>query len=621
MATAANTRKSDRLFSTSRSATSASSLCVSIGSELDVVLDDRRIKSNPQENKNRRTIVVKRENESFGFTLQSYGLRRVGSNKTDLLSYVDYVELGGPAYKAGMRQGDVILSVNGKSMENVDHESLVDAINCCEDSIRMVVLFEDVCRKIELHLRYYKLKQILETKKVELLSLSEQEAGILKKFGAHSGDSINVSESTETSSVFGSFYFGCGGTKLDDGNTSSSSVFQSTSDICQVLDSAGVTSLDLCSSGIYYGSKNSIDSPQTETRHDILPSYGDEFWNSDFGYKSLPIRSKKQVTKSAAVVRTASVRRNVANHRFVGSVLHEESDGPNNFSPTSDSRVENTDLPVLYPANSSKEISSTANFVSPKLKDKRSTSVANLIKLKIQNSPFMPRRLFPVQTNARQNLTRNRETDLQVPIVRDPRNMTKQLRQEISNYVITEDLGRRPDDPQLLGLQQLCDDFRYICIQESLKQRRKSIELKISFDPNSRETQRKMAAFQPSKPYGSVGNRSAKMLTDLDRGRHLHELSCGENESAEKISKLVNVDPKGRCDQRQQLPEYMSDSSHRTMGSCVKEVEAVDGCRNPMTPGKSRHKKMVSWAEVSTEFPLACNMDQGVNTADEVTRL
>lgn len=442
------------------------------------------------------------------------------------------------------------------------------------------------------------------------------------EFGARSGDSINASESAETSSIFGSFYFGCGDAKLDDRNASSSSVFQSTSDICQVLDSSGITSLDLCSSGIYYGSKNSIDSPQTETLHNILPSYGDEFWNSDFGYKSLPIRSKKQATKSAAVVRTASVRRNVAGHRFVGSVLHEESDERNNFSLTSDNQVENANLPVLHPTNSSKEISSTANFVTPKLKDKRSTSVANLIKLKIQNSPFMPRRLLPVQTNTRQNLMRNHETDLQVPIVRDPRNMTKQLRQEISNYVITEDLGRRPDDPQLLGLQQLCDDFRYICMQESLKQHRKSIELKISFDPNSRETQRKKTAFQPSKPYGSVGNRSVKMLTDLSRGRHLHELSCGENESAEKISKLVNVDPKGRCDQRrQQLPEYMSDSSHHTKGSCGKEVEAVDGCRNPMTPGKSTHKKMVSWAEVSTEFPLACNMDQGVNTTDEVTRL
>lgn len=449
-------------------------------------------------------------------------------------------------------------------------------------------------------------------------------------FGASGGDSVNVSESVDTSSVFGSFYFGGGDTKHNDRNTSSSSVFQSTSDICQVHDSPAITSLDLCSNGIYYGSKHSINSPQTEPLHNILPSYNDAFWNSNFGYASLPVRSKKQASKSAAVVRTASVRRNIANRQFVGSVLHEESDEPNNFSPTSDNQVENTKLPILYPANSSKEISSTANFVTPKLKDKRSTSVASLIKLKIQNSPFMPRRLLPVQTNARQNLMKNHETDLQVPIVRDPRNMTKQLRQEISNYVITEDLGRRPDDPQLLGLQQLCDDFRYVCIQQSLKQRRKSIELKITFDPNSIETQQKKTAFQPSKPYWSVGNRSVKMLTGLDHddhGRHLHELSC-ENESAEKISKLVNVDPndqnrqrKGRCDQRQQLPKYISDSSHHTKESCVMDVEAVDGCRNPMTPGKSARKKMVYWVETSTEIPLACNTNQGINTTDEVTRL
>lgn len=51
---------------------STSSLCVaSTGCDLDVVLCDRKILSNPIENKNRRTIVVKREeNGSFGFTLQ-----------------------------------------------------------------------------------------------------------------------------------------------------------------------------------------------------------------------------------------------------------------------------------------------------------------------------------------------------------------------------------------------------------------------------------------------------------------------------------------------------------------------------------------------------------------------
>lgn len=151
----------------------------SLGADLDFLDAERSIKSHPEDNVKRRTLLMKKINNTWGFTLQTYGIKHKKTNEIEIMTYVDYIEITGPAYMAGMRKGDVILSVNGQIVDKKTHKELVDVIRNCGDLMRLVVMFENCCKKVELHDRIFRLKEILAHKKMELKELECQEKEIL----------------------------------------------------------------------------------------------------------------------------------------------------------------------------------------------------------------------------------------------------------------------------------------------------------------------------------------------------------------------------------------------------------------------------------------------------------
>ncbi|XP_076603216.1 cytohesin-interacting protein [Chaetodon auriga] len=133
--------------------------------------------SDPQ----RITIVLeKQDNETFGFEIQTYGLQLKDSTAVEMCTYVCKVQEGSTAESAGLTAGDIIVTVNGVSIEGSSHEHILDLIRESTNRLKMETVCGNVVKQIELEKRMNLLKQTLREKLVELQALTVQEKRLMR---------------------------------------------------------------------------------------------------------------------------------------------------------------------------------------------------------------------------------------------------------------------------------------------------------------------------------------------------------------------------------------------------------------------------------------------------------
>lgn len=124
-----------------------------------------------------RTVVIleKQDNEAFGFEVQTYGLKVKNSSMVEMCTFVCSVQDGSAAETAGLTTGDIILSVNGVSIEGSTHQHIIELIRDSTNMLKLETVSGSVVKRIELEKKMRYLKQTLREKWVELQSLTLQE--------------------------------------------------------------------------------------------------------------------------------------------------------------------------------------------------------------------------------------------------------------------------------------------------------------------------------------------------------------------------------------------------------------------------------------------------------------
>ncbi|XP_008326962.1 cytohesin-interacting protein [Cynoglossus semilaevis] len=147
----------------------------------------------------RTTIILeKQDNETFGFELQTYGLQLKNSTTVEMYTFVHKVQTDSAAESAGLTTGDVIVTINGASVEGSSHQQILGLIKDSANSLKLETVCGSVVKQIELEKKMKLLKNSLHEKLMELQKLTLQEKCLLR--GNLNDSSFHLSVDSSTSS-------------------------------------------------------------------------------------------------------------------------------------------------------------------------------------------------------------------------------------------------------------------------------------------------------------------------------------------------------------------------------------------------------------------------------------
>lgn len=378
------------------------------------------------------------------------------------------------AFSIFSSQGDIILSVDGVNMEEADHPTLVHYIKGAGNTMRwgnqlmgqspdlhwgiftyhfslswrMVVMFEDCCRKVELHMRTLRLHQVLNEKLFELRALETQERRLLS--GKYLVFLSLPMISPEWCSVhqFSLSETRPGHSPTDPRRLSYASSLSSYSS--ETEDRLSLRpELDICPSSSKLARSvsklnNYLNVPVPTFCLDE-PDSDDQLKSSEFTDNFYSLPTKGRLKAQAKALNRSLDRLDVSDSDSIKEV-HSAPGSPKNRHQL----VTSVSGDVSYVRENSPQMKS-----SKSLGNFRSESTSSLIKKPPQQCLGSRRFSFRRKIHLQQIRAGHHNLDC-------------------GDFVVTEHSGRSPAEPELISLRKLVNDFRMDYIQHSLVTRHKN---------------------------------------------------------------------------------------------------------------------------------------------------
>ncbi|GMT28449.1 hypothetical protein PFISCL1PPCAC_19746 [Pristionchus fissidentatus] len=136
----------------------------------------------PKVENGRRTIVINRSSvdESLGMSLQS-DVIQTEDGELKRYTYLGNVQIGGLAHKSGLRNGDILVAVNGNEVLNMCHSNLRSLLSSTLEA-RIVVVARENCTLIHLHYTKILLRARLKQAEEELQQITCEEEDLLARY-------------------------------------------------------------------------------------------------------------------------------------------------------------------------------------------------------------------------------------------------------------------------------------------------------------------------------------------------------------------------------------------------------------------------------------------------------